>query len=95
MFEKATKLNPIKAPIKAFDQGSAISQKNQNRTRFGSLLGPSYQFADDILTVAGLPDKMLKGEEVAKSEKNAAERLLPFNSYLGLRSLIRYTVNPQ
>jgi hypothetical protein len=40
-FEKATGFNPIKTPIKAFDEGSAISQKNQNRSLLGSVVGPT------------------------------------------------------
>jgi hypothetical protein len=36
---------------------------------------------------------MIDGEEVTQGQKNAAERLVPFNSYLGLRQFIRYLVN--
>lgn len=93
-FEKATSFNPIKSPIKAFDEAGSISQKNQNRNKFGSLLGPTIGLGDDILTIAGLPKKMVDGEEVTKAEKSAAERLLPFNSYLGVRQMLRHVINP-
>lgn len=94
-FEKATGFNPIKAPIKAFDEGSAISQKNQNRNKIGSLLGPSIGLGDDLLTVGGVPKKVIGGEDITQADKNAAERLLPFNSYLGIRQMLRYVINPQ
>ncbi len=93
-FEKATGFNPIKTPMKSFDEGAAISQKNQNRNKVGSLLGPSFGMASDALDVAGIPQKVIKGEEVTKADKNAAERLIPFNSYLGMRQILKYGINP-
>ena len=93
-FEKAVGFNPIKAPIKMFDEGSAISQKNQNRSILGSVVGPTGGLIDDATQVVGLPKKIISGEEVSRSEKNAAERLLPFNSYVGMRQMLRYVVNP-
>ena len=93
-FEKATGLNPIKSPIKAFDEGSAISQKNQNRSLLGSVVGPTGGLIDDATQVMGLPKKMIDGEEVSAGQKNAAERLMPFNSYVGIRQMLRYVVNP-
>lgn len=93
-FEKASGFNPIKTPIKSFDEGAAISQKNQNKNLTGALLGPSVGLAEDIGTVAGVPQKMLKGDEVTQGQKNSAERLLPFNSYAGIRQMLRYVANP-
>jgi hypothetical protein len=94
-FEKATGFNPIKTPMKAFDEGSALSQKMQNRSLMGSIAGPSAGLVDDASTVMGLPKKIIDGEEVTQAQKNAAERLLPLNSYLGIRQMLRYVVNPQ
>src|SRR5262249_37190881 len=82
IFERATTFNPLKSPLKAFDEGNSISQKNQNRNAIGSLLGPSFGTAQDALTVAAVPKKAISGEEITKGDKSAAERLLPFNSYL-------------
>lgn len=93
--EKATGFNPIKAPVKALDQAGAISQKNQNRSLLGSVVGPTGGLIDDATQVMGLPKKMVDGEEVTQAQKNAAERLLPFNSYAGIRQMLRYVVNPQ
>jgi hypothetical protein len=94
-FEKATGFNPIKTPVKSFDEGSAISQKMQNRSLLGSVVGPSGGLIDDATQVMGLPKKVIDGEEITQGQKNAAERLLPFNSYLGVRQMLRYVVNPQ
>jgi hypothetical protein len=93
--ERASSFNPIKSPVKAFDQGSAISQKNQNRSDIGSLLGPTVGLAGDVLTTASLPKRVASGENVTQAQKNAVERLLPFNSYFGVRQILRYFVNPQ
>jgi hypothetical protein len=92
--EKAAGFNPIKTPMKAFDQGGSISQKNQNRNLMGSMVGPTGGLIEDVGNVAGIPKKIIDGEEVSQGQKNAAERLLPFNSYFGLRSILRYIVNP-
>ena len=94
-FEKATGFNPIKTPVKSLDEGSAISQKMQNRSLLGSVVGPTGGLIDDATQVMGLPKKMIDGEEVTKGQKSAAERLLPFNSYVGVRQMLRYVVNPQ
>lgn len=94
-FEKASGFNFIKTPIKAFDVGSAISQKNQNRSVLGSVVGPTGGLIDDASSLAGLPKKLIEGEEITQAQKNAAERLMPFNSYFGVRQLLRYTINPQ
>ncbi|UQD69569.1 hypothetical protein JEY40_26575 [Bradyrhizobium japonicum] len=94
-FEKATSFNPIKTPIKAFDRGSAISQKNQNRSLLGSVVGPTGGLIDDATRVMGLPKQIIDGEPVTQAQKNAAERLLPFNSYIGIRQMLRYVINPQ
>lgn len=92
-FERATGLNPIKSPMKMFDEDSAQSQKMQNRNEVGALLGPSAGLAQDIMNAGGIPKRVAEGEEITQGQKNAAERLLPFNSYAGMRQLLRYVVN--
>jgi hypothetical protein len=92
-FEKATGLNPIKTPIKAFDDAGSISQKNQNRSLLGSVVGPTGGLIDDATQVMGLPKKIYDGEEVTKGQKSAVERLMPLNSYVGIRQPIRYLLN--
>lgn len=91
--EKLTGMNPIKAPIKQFDAGQALSQRNRNRNELG-VLGPSAGTIHDIGTVAGIAKTKLAGEEMSKAQGNAIERLLPFNSYVGVRQFMKYFVNP-
>ena len=93
-FEKATGLNPIKTPLRAFDEGSAQSQRMQNRSLMGSIAGPSAGLVDDASSVLGIPRKIMQDEEVTRGQKNAAERLVPFNSYFGIRQILRYAINP-
>jgi hypothetical protein len=91
--EKLTGFNPIKAPIKAFDETAAQSMRLNNRNT-GSLLGPSFGLLEDVATVAGIPLTLATGEEVRAGQKNAAERLLPYQSYAGMRQMLKYLVNP-
>lgn len=93
--EKVVGLNPIKGPMRSFDQASAESQKNQNRNELGSVLGPSFGLVQDVGTVAGIPKRLASGEDVSKGQKRAAKNLLPFNSYAGIRQMLEYLVLPQ
>ncbi len=92
-FEKATGFNPIAAPIKAFDEGQAATQRMQNRSIMGAIGGPTVGLLDDSARVMGLPKKMIDGQEITQGDKSAAERLLPMNSYFGVRQMLRYTIN--
>jgi hypothetical protein len=95
-FEKASGFNPIKTPMQAFDRGEARgSQKLQNRSLIGAIVGPSAGLIDDIGTAGQIPYIVAKGERPTKGQKNAAERLLPFNSYPVVRQFMRYIANPQ
>jgi hypothetical protein len=49
---------------------------------------------EDASTVAGIPDTLRQGKDVSKGQKNAAVRLMPFNSYFGVRQMMNYIVNP-
>jgi hypothetical protein len=71
------------------------SLKRTNRSLLGSIAGPSAGLIDDASSVMGFPQKMIKGDEITQGQKNAAERLLPFSSYLGFRFMLRYLVKPQ
>jgi hypothetical protein len=100
-FEKATGLNPIKTPLQAFDEGEArLSQKNQNRNDMGVVFGPSLGLGEDVFSAAKggaelVKEAMGKSSGPTKQQKNAAERLIPFNSYPVARQFMRYVVNPQ
>lgn len=88
--------NPIKTPMmaagswaypNASKQGESI--RYSTRGPLGALLGPSAGLTEDIFAAgAGGADK-IKGKKVPKSEQNAAFRLLPFNSFYGMREAIQ------
>ncbi len=94
MIEKAVGVNPIKSPMKAFDKGDSVSQKNQNRNELGSLLGPGAGLVQDALRVAAIPAKVAAGGDVGKGDKTAIKNVIPFNSYMGARQLLNYVVFP-
>lgn len=93
VFERASGFNPLKSPLKMMDDTGNLSQKMQNRSMTGSLAGPTAGFIDDAATAASIPKTVLAGEETTKGQRSAAERLLPFNSYHGIRQMLRYLVN--
>jgi hypothetical protein len=91
--EKFTGYNPVTSPMRAFDTTSRLTQRQQNRNEIGSLLGPTIGMMGDIATVGSIPKRtLIDGNEITKGQTSAAERLFPFNSYPGLRSLLRYTI---
>lgn len=85
--------NPIKALMQAFDQGSQQSERVRTRNP-SSLAGPTAGTLGNIFTASAVPGKVLRGEPLTKSEKYAAEQLVPFSSYYGMRQLLRFFVNP-
>lgn len=91
--EKLTGINPIKSPMKVGDVGRQGSQRNRNRNELG-VLGPSAGTIQDIGSLAGMAKNVIAGEPITKAQKNSAERLIPMNSYLGLRQFLKYVVNP-
>ena len=88
--------NPVKSAMTAFDEGSAQSTKAMNRDLFGMLAGPTVGVGEDVIKgLGGAAVNIVKGEDVTQGQKNAAERLVPFQSFLGPRQLLRYVVNPR
>lgn len=92
--EKLTGINPIKAPLKAGDVGNAQSDRMRNRNELGAVFGPTATTIQDIGSVAGIAKNLVTGQDITKGQMNAAERLIPFNSYLGVRQFLKYFVNP-
>jgi hypothetical protein len=92
--EKLSGYNVAKAPFTMFDDGSTGSTKMMNRNMM-SVLGPSAGLLEDLASVGQIPNTMSKGEDVKQSQKNAMERLLPYNSYAGVRQMLRYFINPR
>jgi hypothetical protein len=90
--ELLTGVNPIKAAFTAFDKTLAGSQRLRNRNLM-SVLGPTAGLAQDVQAVTTIPARVAKGGDVTPAQRAAAERLLPFNSYVGMRQMLRYVVN--
>jgi hypothetical protein len=93
VLEKLTGFNPVTTPIRQFDESSRLTQRQQNRNEIGSLLGPTVGMLGDVATVGAIPKTMIDGKDVTQGQRNAAERLLPYNSYPGMRQMLRYIVN--
>jgi len=92
--EKLTTYNPIKSPMRAFDEKSMVSQRITNRNLAGAFLGPTMGTVQDVGTVATVPEQWRQGKDATEGQKNAAERLVPWNSYAGFRQMLRYLINP-
>jgi hypothetical protein len=101
MFEKTAgaagvNFNPVKSALTALDEGSTQSTKTMNRDLGGMLLGPSFGLAEDVVKgYGGAAINIAKGEDVTQGQKNAMERPIPFQSFLGPRQLLRYVINPR
>lgn len=93
-FEKLSGFNPVKSPLRAFDEKSTQSTRMVNRNEL-SLFGPTAGSIGDVYPLAQIPQQILKGEEIPKSSISAAERqLVPLNSFIPMRLFLRYFVNP-
>lgn len=93
--EKLTGINPIKYPIKKVaDAGDSQSERMRNRNELSAVLGPTAGTLQDVGAVLGMAKTVAEGGEITKGQQNAGERLLPFNSYAGVRQFLKYFVNP-
>jgi hypothetical protein len=88
--------NPIKTPTMAAGQWAVPNASMQgksirysSRGPLGALLGPTAGLVEDTFQAgAGVSDLVHKGK-IPKSERNAAIRLLPFNSFYGLHEAVQ------
>ena len=87
--------NPIKAPLRAAGklvnpessmQGGSV--RFSQRGPWGAVLGPSFGLGEDLVTASQLPAAAASGK-VTKKQKRSAARVVPFNSYLGLREMLQ------
>lgn len=92
--EKLTGFNPIKSPMKLGDEGRSQSQRMANRNELGAVLGPTAGTIQDVGSVASIGKNLASGEDITAGQKSAATRLVPFNSYAGVRQLLNYIINP-
>lgn len=90
--EKAIGVNVIRGPLRAFDREPQQSLRLYNRTIASTLGGPTLGMIEDARRVAGIPTRLASGDEITRGEYKAAERLFPYNSYLGLRQMFRYVL---
>jgi hypothetical protein len=94
--------NPIKTPMMAAGQWAVPNASMQgksirysSRGPLGALLGPTAGLVEDTFQAgAGVSDKLHEGQpghpnKVPRTEQNAAWRLLPFNSFYGMREAIQ------
>jgi hypothetical protein len=92
--EKLSGINPIRRPMQAFDEGRQGSDRVRARNR-ASIFGPSSGLASDVLDLPGIAHAAVSSDvEVTPGQRNTMERLIPFQSYAGMRQMLRYIVNP-
>jgi len=90
--EKLSGMNPIRGPMKVFDEGRQGSERIKGRN-VSSVFGPMMGMAEDVLGMPQAAVSAAKGE-TTQGQRNAMERLIPFQSYAGVRQMLRYFANP-
>ncbi len=95
--EKATGINPVKTPLalagRAINPDASIgvsSQRYAQKSVVEALAGPTGGLIKDAVTTGNIPIKAARGKEITKGDKNAAQRLIPYQSYYGMRELLNY-----
>jgi hypothetical protein len=88
--------NAIKTPLALAGRAvepdapvNGMSQRFVSRGPFGTVLGPTAGLFEDGFTAAGGGVQAMQGKEVAMSRKRAAARLLPYNSFLGMKEMLQ------
>jgi hypothetical protein len=82
--------NPIKTPIRALGgETQQASVRGNYVDVWGALGGPSANLVSDVAKASGLAGSLGSGEAPKEAQINAGLRLLPFNSYLGMREVLQ------
>lgn len=82
--------NPVKTPIRALGGGTQQASVRGNYVDiYGALLGPTANLGSDAAKALGLVGSLGSGETPREAQTNAALRMLPFNSYLGMREMLQ------
>lgn len=88
--------NPIKTPIElagyaATGRGDPMAQSLRfaYRSPVTALLGPTAGTVEDVSRASGGAANLARGEDVTSAQRNAATKLLPFNSYFPVRELLQ------
>lgn len=86
-----TSVNPIKDPLMAAFPDAPQSGQGVRRIGVdpvGRLLGPSAGLISDVSKAAGAPIGAATGDAITDSQAEAAKRLVPFQSYIGMRQAL-------
>lgn len=86
-----TSINPIKDPLMAAFPDAPQSGQGVRRVGVdpvGKLLGPSAGLISDVSKAAGAPIGAATGDAITDSQAEAAKRLVPFQSYIGMRQAL-------
>ena len=82
--------NPIKTPIRALGGGTQQASVRGNYVDvWGAIGGPTANLVSDVAKASGLAGSLGSGEAPKEAQINAGLRLLPFNSYLGMREVLQ------
>lgn len=88
--------NPVKTPLMLAGRlivpdssVAANSQRYSQKSLVEALAGPTGGLISDAGTASGIPINLLTGEEVTQGRINAANRLVPYQSYYGMREMLQ------
>lgn len=85
--------NPLKKPLLyPFPQASQSGDTNRfspTNTFLNNVLGPTASLAEDVWTAGQYPSARLQGQSPPKGSVNAAQRIMPLGSYLGMKELLQ------
>jgi hypothetical protein len=89
--ETLTGVNPIKSPLMHAFPGSPQGGQGVRRIGVdpvGRLLGPTAGLISDVSKASGAPIGAATGDKITDSQAAAAKRLVPFQSYIGMRQAL-------
>lgn len=86
-----TGVNPVKDPLMAAFPDAPQSGQGIRRIGVdpvGRLLGPTAGLVSDVSKAAGAPIGAATGDEITDSQAEAMKRLVPYQSYVGMRQAL-------
>jgi len=86
-----TGINPVKDPLMAAFPDAPQGGKGIRRIGVdpvGKLLGPTAGLVSDVSKAAGAPIGAATGDGITDSQAEAVKRLVPFQSYVGMRQVL-------
>lgn len=91
MVDTMTGVNPLKDPLMAAFPDAPQGGKGVRRIGVdpvGKLLGPTAGLVSDVSKASGAPTGAATGDGVTDSQAEAVKRLVPFQSYVGMRQVL-------